>query len=187
MTLGGSSGRTEDLKLELKGFRITGRALRAGLAVLVCATAAALAAPYAAASAAPARATQPTLSLEKDCKTLPGFNSVNITLAGLPPFTEFVGTVVTPEGFFGSSSETTDTSGGFGPLTIGTQEPGIFEVTVVWSAGTLTQSLFVDCSTPASKEECKHGGWQRFGFKNQGQCIAFVNHGPQTRAAGLSE
>jgi len=70
---------------------------------------------------------------------------------------------------------------------IGTQEPGIFEATVVLSTGTLTQSLFVDCSTPASKEECKHGGWRRFGFKNQGQCIAFVNHGPQTRTAGLSE
>jgi hypothetical protein len=31
---------------------------------------------------------------------------------------------------------------------------------------------------PTSKEQCKHGGWQQFGFKNQGQCIAFVNHGP---------
>jgi hypothetical protein len=28
---------------------------------------------------------------------------------------------------------------------------------------------------PASKAECKNGGWQRFGFKNQGECIAFVN------------
>ena len=128
-------------------------------------------------SAAPARATQPTLSLEKDCETFPGFNSVNITLAGLPPFTEFVGTVVTPAGPFGSSSETTDASGSFGPLTIGTQEPGIFEVTVVWSAGTLTQSLFVDCSAPATKQECKNGGWRNFPqFKNQGQCVAFVNH-----------
>lgn len=35
--------------------------------------------------------------------------------------------------------------------------------------------------------EGQHGGWQRFGFKNQGQCIAFVNHGPQTRATGLSQ
>jgi 6-phosphogluconolactonase (cycloisomerase 2 family) len=28
---------------------------------------------------------------------------------------------------------------------------------------------------PTSKAQCKHGGWRRFGFKNQGQCIAFVN------------
>jgi hypothetical protein len=32
---------------------------------------------------------------------------------------------------------------------------------------------------PASKDQCKHGGWRNFPqFKNQGQCIAFVNHGP---------
>jgi hypothetical protein len=29
---------------------------------------------------------------------------------------------------------------------------------------------------PASKANCKHGGWNRFGFKNQGQCVAAVNH-----------
>ena len=27
---------------------------------------------------------------------------------------------------------------------------------------------------PTSKEQCKHGGWQRLGFKDQGQCVAFV-------------
>jgi hypothetical protein len=129
-------------------------------------------------SATSAKATQPTLSLKKDCETFPGFNSVNITLAGLPPFTEFVGTLVAPGGnTFGPASLTTDASGSF-ELTIGTQDSGIFEATVVWSTGTLTKSLYVDCSTPASKEECKHGGWKQFGFKNQGQCIAFVNHRP---------
>ena len=129
-------------------------------------------------SAATATATQPTLSIEKDCETFPGFNSVNITLAGLPPFTEFVGTLADPSGFVVSSSETTDASGSF-ELTVGSQEVGIWTVTVVWSGGTLTQSLFVDCSTPASKEECKRGGWHNFPqFTNQGECIAFVEHGP---------
>jgi hypothetical protein len=32
-------------------------------------------------------------------------------------------------------------------------------------------------SVPTSKEQCKHGGWKQFGFKNQGQCIRFVQHG----------
>lgn len=32
---------------------------------------------------------------------------------------------------------------------------------------------------PTSKAQCKDGGWQQFGFKNQGQCIAFVNRGPK--------
>lgn len=28
-----------------------------------------------------------------------------------------------------------------------------------------------------SKEQCKNGGYKAFGFKNQGQCIRFVNTG----------
>jgi hypothetical protein len=32
---------------------------------------------------------------------------------------------------------------------------------------------------PTSNDQCKNGGWRNFPqFKNQGQCIAFVNHGP---------
>jgi YVTN family beta-propeller protein len=35
---------------------------------------------------------------------------------------------------------------------------------------------------PKSKEQCKHGGYLKFGppagpFKNQGQCVRFVNTG----------
>jgi virginiamycin B lyase len=33
--------------------------------------------------------------------------------------------------------------------------------------------------TPTSKEQCKDGGWRAFGFRNQGQCIAFVARGPK--------
>jgi hypothetical protein len=32
-------------------------------------------------------------------------------------------------------------------------------------------------SVPTTKQQCKHGGWKRFGFKNQGQCIRLVKHG----------
>jgi hypothetical protein len=34
---------------------------------------------------------------------------------------------------------------------------------------------------PTSKQQCKHGGWRDFGdtFKNQGQCVAFVQRGPK--------
>lgn len=27
-----------------------------------------------------------------------------------------------------------------------------------------------------AKEQCKRGGWLRYGFHNQGQCVAFVDH-----------
>jgi hypothetical protein len=34
---------------------------------------------------------------------------------------------------------------------------------------------------PTSKDQCKNGGWRNYGstFKNQGQCVAFVQHGPK--------
>ena len=28
---------------------------------------------------------------------------------------------------------------------------------------------------PTSKDQCKNGGWRSFGFRNQGQCVNFVN------------
>ena len=41
-----------------------------------------------------------------------------------------------------------------------------------WHVGSLS---------PESQEDCKNGGWEDFGFRNQGQCIAFVNTGRDTR------
>lgn len=32
-----------------------------------------------------------------------------------------------------------------------------------------------------SAEQCKKGGWAAFGFKNQGQCIRYVNTGKDSR------
>jgi dipeptidyl aminopeptidase/acylaminoacyl peptidase len=49
----------------------------------------------------------------------------------------------------------------------------------------LTNTMAVDHSPdwgqvaelgPASKTDCKDGGWRDFGFRNQGQCIKAVNH-----------
>jgi hypothetical protein len=34
---------------------------------------------------------------------------------------------------------------------------------------------------PTSKDQCKKDGWRAFGFKNQGQCIRFVNTGKDSR------
>ena len=34
---------------------------------------------------------------------------------------------------------------------------------------------------PANKEECKQGGWSKFGFKNQGQCVRFIETGEDSR------
>jgi hypothetical protein len=127
--------------------------------------------------------TEPRLTLQRDCEAFPGFNSIDIFLTGLPPFTPFVGTLTAAGGAgVGPVDLTTDESGNFtfiGP--IGITEPGEWTVTVVWEGGTLTSSIFVDCSqpdAPTSKDQCKNDGWRNFPqFKNQGQCVAFVNHG----------
>ena len=34
---------------------------------------------------------------------------------------------------------------------------------------------------PETKDDCKDGGWEDFGFSNQGQCIRFVNTGKDSR------
>ena len=33
-------------------------------------------------------------------------------------------------------------------------------------------------SQPPTRGKCLNNGWKQFGFKNQGQCLAFVNQGP---------
>jgi YVTN family beta-propeller protein len=41
------------------------------------------------------------------------------------------------------------------------------------------QTITVEPNTPTDKDQCKNGGWQSFTnptFKNQGDCVSFVNH-----------
>jgi len=38
-----------------------------------------------------------------------------------------------------------------------------------------------------SKEQCKNGGYKDFGFKNQGQCIRFVNTGKAPAVSATTE
>jgi hypothetical protein len=35
-----------------------------------------------------------------------------------------------------------------------------------------------------TKEDCKDGGWEQYGFANQGQCVRFVETGKDSRVAG---
>lgn len=34
---------------------------------------------------------------------------------------------------------------------------------------------------PMTVDDCKKGGWRGYGFRNQGQCIRFVNTGKDDR------
>jgi hypothetical protein len=37
---------------------------------------------------------------------------------------------------------------------------------------------------PTNKDQCKDGGWEALGFKNQGQCVRFVETGKDSRTGG---
>lgn len=37
------------------------------------------------------------------------------------------------------------------------------------------------CKNPVDKQDCKDGGWEQFGFRNQGQCVRFVETGKDSR------
>jgi hypothetical protein len=43
------------------------------------------------------------------------------------------------------------------------------------------QITYEEITDPTSMDQCKKGGWEDFGFKNQGQCIRFVNTGKDSR------
>ena len=42
-------------------------------------------------------------------------------------------------------------------------------------------SFTLEPHDPATKDDCKNGGWEAYGFRNQGQCIRFVNTGKDSR------
>ena len=57
---------------------------------------------------------------------------------------------------------------------------GFYDKVVVATPGSSTTYDFEPVLTPTSKDQCKNGGWMTFNtpvFKNQGDCIQFVNTG----------
>ncbi len=56
----------------------------------------------------------------------------------------------------------------------------VLSMTVVlatMAAGAAFAQTSGDSTAPTSKEQCKNGGWQQFGFRNQGQCVRAVVRG----------
>ena len=61
--------------------------------------------------------------------------------------------------------------GGFSWVIAGPDDPNPF---------TTWHDIHVD-SCAITQDLCKNGGWESFGFKNQGQCIRFANTGKDSR------
>jgi hypothetical protein len=48
-------------------------------------------------------------------------------------------------------------------------------------AGTVFGGSLSFQANPVTKDDCKGGGWENFGFHNQGQCVRFVETGQDSR------
>ena len=44
-----------------------------------------------------------------------------------------------------------------------------------------TDNVWIDVLDPVTKDDCKNGGWEQYGFKNQGQCVRFIETGKDSR------
>lgn len=81
------------------------------------------------------------------------------------------------DGIFDTSPSTEKT------FTTTYQKPGVYQIIAKLTdeQGNMSKSMpigiRVEISLPSTKSQCMKGGWKAFGFKNQGQCIQFVNTG----------
>jgi hypothetical protein len=64
------------------------------------------------------------------------------------------------------------TANGFGFVVAGVDDPNPF---TTWN------EVPVEGCSPETKDECKKGEWEAFGFRNQGLCIQYVNTGKDSR------
>lgn len=142
--------------------------------VLALAAVASIALALPASASGDSTTTEPTLTLEKTCGEQPG---VRITLTGFPPNTPYTATIVFPGGQAGPGQATSGPNGEFFLSSLGAGT-GTYTVTIVWSGGTIQESISVVCTI--TKDDCRNGGWRQFrSFKSQGQCVAFVERGPK--------
>jgi predicted secreted protein len=105
-------------------------------------------------------ATEPTLTLTRDCEIYREFagDGIHIRLTGLPPSTAFswrlkrLDSAEYGEWPFPFQRETTDASGNWEPpsdAVLGISGVhGIWTVSVFWSGRALTESIYIDCTEP---------------------------------------
>lgn len=69
----------------------------------------------------------------------------------------------------------------------------LFGVATVAIGGTLATSMgalaqkTTHTGDPKTKADCMNGGWQTLGFKNQGQCVSFVERNDKGHGYGYRE
>lgn len=66
-------------------------------------------------------------------------------------------------------------------LKAGSNWPGFVGNVDALTINDTTYDFELDAPDPQTKDDCKNGGWEDHGFRNQGQCIQFVNTGQDSR------
>ena len=66
-------------------------------------------------------------------------------------------------------------------LGIGSNNPGWMVLADGMTFAGTTYDFDLADLDPASRMDCMDGGWEEFGFRNQGQCIRYVNTGQDSR------
>jgi hypothetical protein len=147
-------------------------------------------------SVAGAQTETPTSFLYESCEANPppwlGTDPIYWAMfgvTGFPPNTQFTGTIRSSDGLgVGPGTFTTGADGSWGPAGLGSSSPGVTWTWIVDSpylGGTVTKTLTVNCE-PTNVDQCKDGGYvgnsSFFGFRSQGECVAFVQRGPKPGA-----
>jgi hypothetical protein len=65
-------------------------------------------------------------------------------------------------------------------MNLGTGNPDIIAAVDGFTGGAKTFD-FEPAFDPVTSQDCMNGGWAQYGFRNQGQCIRFVNTGKDSR------
>lgn len=75
-----------------------------------------------------------------------------------------------------SSTPTTPSAAPVAPPTTPQSPPTSTVTTTSPPTPTTTTTTTTPSVVPTSKDQCRNGGYAQYGFQNQGQCIAFVEH-----------
>ncbi|MEX0868310.1 MAG: hypothetical protein WD011_01425 [Nitriliruptoraceae bacterium] len=81
-------------------------------------------------------------------------------------------------GFTDAINDYATSVGGFDWVLSGFDDDNPF---TTWSSLTVAPCLDEEPDTPDEKDVCKQSGWQSLDFRNQGQCIRFINTGKDSR------
>ena len=155
----------------------------------------ALCAAFVLSLAAPAIAA-PTLTLTPACDRPNTPVGAEVSGGGFPP-NQAINVIAIPSSTTASFTEArtrtgTDPNGNLSPVFFGSASPfGVLRVQAfeihdddltVDPDEALLATSFIDnpCAVRTlTKDQCKNGGWREFGFKNQGECVAFVERRPK--------